>query len=211
MRLGNWGRTALCVFLFSKMAMGLTLAEIDSAAAKRNLPRRFFREIEVFEGLDTVSVKSSDAARYYPLWNQIDLPAEQYNRKPTKWKAIDWTLFYNELLHAWWDLVLEEQNMYAQTRARLSNLRARYAEAYPRDPALAQEEAFSETTSFLIVFLANGTAPEKLPYRIGRTVAAVSHDDRPGYSEAAESTYLSKTEYAMLFFWLTGQNPPEAN
>jgi len=214
MGLGEWGKRwpgyVCLLFVITTNAHGVTLREVSNAAKVRGLPMRFFREISAWNGWDRVTIGTSDAARYYPWSNRIELPESQTAKPPTHWGVIDWANFYNELFHAWWDNVFLPGEIYKPTRARLAILRKRYAIACPDDPALAQEEAFSETTSALVLYLANKVPLSDLAYDTSRTVGAVGHGERPGFSATADETYLSEEEYAMIFRWLTGTNPPDA-
>lgn len=181
------------------------------AAATRELPLKFFREL--ISSDSSVVVVEGSWPSYRPGFlygGTIYMPSAA---NPNAWTRGEWASFYNELFHAWYGLVFQKQEIYASTRSQVQTPERmnHYRKAHPSDPALAQEEAWSETVAAIMIELApvniNNTwryvEIEKMKYAIGRTVAPVSHSDRPGYTPEAEDTYPADWEYAILFRLLT--------
>lgn len=188
------------------------------AAAARELPLRFFREL--IQADSAVTVTEGDWPTYQPgilYGGTISMPAAY---KPEAWTNGEWSSFYNELFHAWYGLVFMKEQRYAGARADAwSQTRmARYRKAYPADPKLAQEEAWSETIASIMISLTplkiegkfRYPSLESFAYCIGRNVAPVSHSDRPGYTPEAENIYPDEPEYRQLFSFLTAVQPPAA-
>lgn len=187
------------------------------AAAARELPLRFFREL--IKANSAVTVIEGDWPRYQPgilYGGTISIPSAN---KPESWTGAEWSSFYNELFHAWYGLIFTKDPSYAKDRSDTWTTERinRYRKAYPADPKLAQEEAWSETIASIMIQL----APLKLDgkfkypnfsffsYSIGRTVAPVSHSDRPGYTPEAENIYPDELEYRQIFIYLTSVEPPQ--
>jgi hypothetical protein len=186
------------------------------AAAGRELPLRFFREL--IRANASVTVVEGEWPSYQPgilYGGTISIPS---SNRPESWTGPEWSSFYNELFHAWFGLVFTREAAYGNARSTLvtPDRMARYKKAYPANPALAQEEAWSETVATVMIQLApikiDGTfkyaAFDSFVYQIGRTVAPVSHSDRPGYTPEAETIYPDATEYQHLFGFLVGVTPP---
>lgn len=186
------------------------------AAAARELPLRFFREL--IQADSAVTVTEGDWPTYQPgilYGGTISIPAAN---KPEAWTNGEWSSFYNELFHAWYGLIFLKDQRYASARsdAWSQSRMDLYRKAYPADPKLAQEEAWSETVASVMIQLAplrlEGKTKypklESFAYCIGRNVAPVSHSDRPGYTPEAENTYPDELEYRQLFSYLTAVQPP---
>lgn len=187
------------------------------AAAARELPLRFFREI--IENNAGVDVGEGSWPTYQPgmfSGGTIYMPS---SANPSAWTRIQWSSFYNELFHAWFGNVFMKLSRYESTRNSIWTPERfeHYKIANPSDPKLAQEEAWSETVMTLMIDLSPVRTPEgtmKYPkfenfvYSIGRTVAAVSHSERPGYTPEAETTFPAPWEYDILFQSLTMVSPP---
>ena len=203
MRLLRWGIVLSGLFTgFS--AAGLTLESVYKAADHRRLPTRMFQEIQKYRGFSAIKIFKGDWPRYYPYYNQIELPARYFEKVPSEWGIDQWPNFYNELFHAWWDEVFLRESSYATTRKKLRTFLPNYVSA--GNPELCQEEALSETTGAVILLLANNVAMDQLQYRIGWSIEAVNHDDNPKFGSAASSTYPSKEEYGLLLGWLLGKD-----
>ena len=200
----------------SQLDQSHSLMPYMKAAASRELPLRFFRELIQYNA--SVSIVEGSWPSYRPGYfygGTIYMPSAA---NPTAWSRNEWSSFYNELFHAWYGLVFEKQSFYSTTRAEVHTPERmnHYRKAYPSNPALAQEEAWSETVATLIIEIApvkiddqwKYTTIDKMAYVIGRTVAPVSHSDRPGYTPEAENTYPADWEYAILFRLLTMVNLP---
>ena len=188
------------------------------AAAARELPLRFFREL--IQANSAVTVIEGDWPSYQPgilYGGTISIPSAS---KPEAWTGGEWSSFYNELFHAWYGLIFLKERRYASARsdAWSQTRMARYRRAYPADPKLAQEEAWSETIASIMIQLAplkidgkfKYPSLEGFAYCIGRNVAPVSHSDRPGYTPEAENIYPDEPEYRQLFHYLTSVQPPAA-
>ncbi len=213
---------ALCL---SSSALAHALSPHQAAAAAKGLPTKLIDEI-ITVNADVVVAYTSDGPHYVPGWmsgGTIYLPSA--NVPPSEWRRGDWSDFYNECFSAWWGNVFMRNNTYRAQRDALrgdTGLRAKYAAAHPRDPWLAQEEGYSETMASVITIAyprlvyneETGTYDphpvpyEDLGYRIGWTVAAVGHSDRPGYTPAAEETYPDAGEYDSLMRWAFGRPAP---
>ncbi len=193
-----------------------TLMPYMKAAAARELPLRFFREL--IESGSSVSVVEGSWPSYRPgvfYGGTISMPSAANSGA---WSRNEWSSFYNELFHAWYGLVFQKAAVYSSIRAQVNTQERmnHYRRANPSSPALAQEEAWSETVATLLIELApikienhwKYTTLDKMTYSIGRTVAPVSHSDRPGYTPEAEDTYPADWEYAILFRMLTMVNLP---
>lgn len=193
-----------------------TLMTYMAAATARELPLRYFREL--IENNVAISVVEGDWPSYRPGYfygGTIYMPS---SANPTAWSRGEWSSFYNELFHAWYGHVFKKLAIYASTRSQVwTEERIRhYRRANPSDPALAQEEAWSETVATLIIQLTpvkindqvKYPGLDKFGYDTARTVAPVSHSDRPGYTPEAETTYPANWEYAVLFRTLTMVNLP---
>lgn len=188
-----------------------TLMPYMRAAASRELPLRFFREL--IQAKSAVSVVEGSWPSYRPGYfygGTIYMPS---SATPDAWSRLEWSSFYNELFHAWYGLVFKKQDLFAATRAQVQTEErmAHYRKAHPSDPELAQEEAWSETVAAIMIELTPVKMNDKwkypdianMKYAVGRTVSPVSHSDRPGYTPAAEETYPAEWEYAILFKLLT--------
>jgi hypothetical protein len=140
-------------------------------------------------------------------------------------RTTEFSNFYNELFHAWWDQMFLKEDKYKEERNKLlknKELENKYRRAHPRDPHRAQEEAYSETVATLIIY-ARGTMRQdpstgqlirvppdlsKLYYNKLKTVSPVSHSDVPGFTSEAENIYPDQEEYSWIFEKLFGQKPP---
>jgi hypothetical protein len=187
------------------------------AAAARELPLRFFREL--IKANAAVTVIEGDWPTYHPgilYGGTISIPSAN---RPEAWTVAEWSSFYNELFHAWYGLIFLKQATYttARNQAWSRERILRYKKAHPSNPKLAQEEAWSETVGSVMIQLAplriggkfKYSTIESFAYCIGRNVAPVSHSDRPGYTPEAENTYPDEAEYRQLFFYLAGVRLPE--
>ncbi len=128
-----------------------TLMPYMRAAAKRELPLRFFREL--IERDASVSVVEGSWPSYRPgifYGGTVIMPAAA---NPESWSRGDWASFYNELFHAWYGLVFLKGNEYVQMRAKLHTPERmnHYRRANPSNPELAQEEAWSETVATVMI------------------------------------------------------------
>ena len=186
------------------------------AAAGRELPLRFFREL--IKSNASVTVVEGEWPSYQPgilYGGTISMPSSS---RPESWTGPEWSSFYNELFHAWFGLVFSKDATYGVARSKLltQDRMDRYRKAYPSNPALAQEEAWSETVATIMIQLApikidgqfKYAAYDSFVYQIGRTVAPVSHSDRPGYTPEAENIYPDTAEYQHLFEFLVSVTPP---
>ncbi len=186
------------------------------AAAGRELPLRFFREL--IRANASVTVVEGEWPSYQPgilYGGTISIPSAN---RPESWTGPEWSSFYNELFHAWFGLVFNRESAYGSARSKLltPDRMDRYRKAYPSNPALAQEEAWSETVATVMIQLApikidgqfRYATYDSFVYQIGRTVAPVSHSDRPGYTPEAENIYPDTTEYQHLFEFLVSMTPP---
>lgn len=186
------------------------------AAAGRELPLRFFREL--IKANASVTVAEGEWPSYQPgilYGGTISMPSSS---RPESWTGPEWSSFYNELFHAWFGLVFTKDAAYVSARSKLltPDRMDRYRKAYPSNGALAQEEAWSETVATIMIQLApikidgqfKYAAYDSFVYQIGRTVAPVSHSDRPGYTPEAENIYPDAAEYQHLFEFLVSVTPP---
>ena len=189
------------------------------AAGARELPLTFFREL--IKSNSDVTVVEGDWPTYQPgvfYGGTISIPS---SARPESWTGPEWSSFYNELFHAWYGLVFSQDPKYAKNRSEvwIKSRLERYRAAHPSDPKLALEEAWSETIASIMIQLTplkldgmiRYPAFEAFSYCIGKTVAPVSHSDRPGFTPQAENTYPDEHEYAMLFQLLTSVSPPKNN
>ena len=210
--------------LFCISAGAHVFSPIIKAAKIKNLPTKILQEMVNYNS-NVVIRKTSGGASYKPglfSGGTIYLP---YNvSSPSSWKNREWRLFYNEAFHAWWGNVFTKQNKYANEKYRLvgdAALRVKYKRAHPRNPVLAMEEGYSETLASVILiayprikldadgkYITYSPAYEELYYKKGKTVAPVSHSDRPGFTPAAENTYPDQAEYSMLMTWVFGKAAP---
>jgi hypothetical protein len=216
---------ALSLVFCASTALGSVFAPIRAAATQKFLTVKILDEL-IAADADIAIKPTTGGPRYQPgvFWGgTIYLP---FADKPaTQWTAVDWASFYNEAFHAWWGNVYVKSDAYKAQRTALfadAALRAKYKLAHPGDPRLAMEEGYSETTASTIMMSyprirqdpdtgAWGYEPtpfEKLYYDRGRTVSAVSHSDRPGYTPAAEDTYPDEAEFDRLMVWLFGRVAP---
>ncbi|MEY4630523.1 MAG: hypothetical protein RIQ81_643 [Pseudomonadota bacterium] len=204
---------------------GSALEPYRVAASAKGLPTPFFDEL-IANGAWIAVKSTSGGPSYYPgIFTGGTIYHPSVGQPLSMWTASDWSLFYNELFHAWWGNVFMKSASYSAWRDRFPGNAAllnKYRAAHPRDPRLAMEEAWSETAAFILMvwyprphFDTNGNllgyraaSLEQLAYRKDHTVAPVSHSDRPGYTPAAESTYPDESEYAGLFQLMTGKKLP---
>jgi hypothetical protein len=212
------------LLIASLNASAHVFSPIIQAAKLKGLPTKILNEMVQYNSNIAIK-KTSGGASYKPGFfsgGTIYLPFSVTT--PRNWKAIDWTLFYNEAFHAWWGTVFTKQNKYSNEKYRLVNdsaLKAKYRRAHPKNPILAMEEGYSETLASVILMAyprlkldSNGKlvpySPdfETLYYKKGKTVAPVSHSDRPGFTPAAENTYLNHEEYSMLMVWVFDRAAP---
>ena len=59
-----------------------------------------------------VGLSESDWPGYKGWNNTIYIPEAQYRLPPSKWSRTQWANYSNELFHAWWDIVFEEEADY---------------------------------------------------------------------------------------------------
>ncbi len=191
-----------------------------SAAQAKLLPGNYFREL--ISSNSNVIVKYGDWPRYQPGFfsgGTIYHPAA--NKALSTWGNLDWSSFYNELFHAWWGNVFMKATKYQSTRTQIltTERKEHYRQAHRTDPLLAQEEGYSETIASLMIMMyprynpqfpsQRGYAPlSEYKYDTGKTVAAVSHGEQPGYDPAAEWTYMNEFEYSVLFQIFADFAPP---
>ena len=181
------------------------------AAESRELPVRYFREL--IRAGSAVVVIEGNWPSYKPdaiSGGSIYMPSAS---NPSAWTKNEWSSFYNELFHAWFGNIVRRSEFYRSLREQIhtEERRSHYAQAVPSDPWTAQEEGWSETVGALILTIAPTDRGGGLQYvsladcayAIGRTVAPVSHSERPGYRPEAETSYLAPWEYALLFETLT--------
>jgi hypothetical protein len=200
----------------SSLNQAHALSRYMRAAAGRELPLRFFREL--IKANASVTVVEGEWPSYQPgilYGGTISMPSSS---RPESWTGPEWSSFYNELFHAWFGLIFTKDAAYGSARSKLltQDRMDRYRKAYPSNPALAQEEAWSETVATIMIQLApikiDGQfkygAYDSFVYQIGRTVAPVSHSDRPGYTPEAENIYPDAAEYQHLFEFLVSVTPP---
>lgn len=198
----------LILSLGAVSARAITFEEAAIAAFERGLPGRFFLDIRKDYGKGWIRIEGSDWARYYPSQNLIQVPLSMAKRSPKQWNALEWSQFYNELFHAWWDEVFQKRFQYENDRAYLRERLFRYDST--GDSRLAQEEGLSETVSSVVLLFANHVPVEKLIYKKDWSVSAVSHsEDLAKFHASAEDIYPSPGEYEMLLKWLfgTGRRP----
>lgn len=170
----------------------------------RNLPGTFF--LDLFAADAWIEIKPTQSGPHYQpgYITGGTIYHDAVGTQLSDWKRNDFASFYNELFHAWWGNVFLRSATLAKERSQLlndPNLKAKYRKANPSSPELAQEEAYSETVSFLIfqVYRGSITDLEKLYYQPNVTVAPVSHSDRPGYTMEAESIFPDEREFDWLF------------
>ncbi len=203
-----------------KLTSGHSLSSYFVAAQAKQLPTNYFRDL--ISARANIGLRYADWPRYQPGGGTSGTIYHPKVGKPfSQWTGMDWSSFYNELYHAWWGTVFTKSTKYAADRSALltSERRSHYQRAHPRDPLLAQEEAYSETVATLMMYLTPKYHPE-LPnntgfyelstflYHTGKTVAPVSHSERPGFTPEAENTYPNRAEYAVVFRQLTDFQPP---
>ena len=85
--------------------------KIRDAAAVKGLPTRMFNQILAkYSGNKAPQVSGASSPYYRDVYdaNTIYIRYGQFNSQPSKWSAADWANFYNELFHAWYDIVGEE-------------------------------------------------------------------------------------------------------
>lgn len=190
------------------------------AAQAKQLPANYFRDLIAANA--KIDIKYADWPSYKPGWfsgGTIYHPAAK--TALSAWTSMDWSSFYNELFHAWWGNVFTKSAKYQNQRSQLltEERKSFYRQANPNNPLLAQEEGYSETISTLMVYmrpLYNPAMPNQhgfMPlseykYNTGKTVSPVSHGDRPGFTPAAETTYLNPFEYSVIFTIFTDTQPP---
>jgi hypothetical protein len=181
------------------------------AAALRQLPLRYFREL--IEAGAEIQVLEGDWPTYkpsVPSGGTIYMPSAS---NPLAWTKHEWASFYNELFHAWFGNIATQLSSYQSfiEQIHTAERREHYARALPSNPWIAQEEGWSESVAALILTLTpsnrdgewNYVGLADCTYKIGRTVAPVSHSERPGYTPEAETTYPAPWEHALLFETLT--------
>ena len=189
------------------------------AAKAKHLPLNYFRDL-IADGA-RLKIRYADWPRYQPGWTGATLYHPMIGKNFSEWKRMDWASFYNELFHAWWGQVFQKEARFATDRRSLltRERKQHYRKAHPRDPLLAQEEAYSESIATLMIYLYpqyNPDGPEGRYYALsfytynrGRTVSPVSHSEQPGYTPEAENTYPNAAEYRVFFRQLTDHEPPE--
>ena len=196
----------------------LHTGHVLSAKAK-NLPSNYFRDIIAARG--NVRVRFGDWPSFQPSSGGGTISHPKVGKPFTQWGSLDWSSFYNELYHAWWASVFTRSANYAGDRTALltPERKAHYRRAHPSNPLLAQEEAYSESIAAVMIYLYPRFSPQfpggvgfaelaEFPYNQNRTVAPVSHSDRPGYTSEAENTFPNIAEYAVIFRQLTDSTPP---
>jgi len=215
MQIHKWPLIVVTLFSLSLRAdYSDKLRPYYQEALNRNLPGAFFLDLFAIDAWIDVQ-QSNSGAHYLPGYlaggtiyhDSVTIPLKD-------WKRTDFATFYNELFHAWWGNAFLKSEKFAQERTVLLNdpeLQAKYRRANPSSPTLAQEEAYSETVSFLAFQIYRGSISdvEKLYYQPNMTVAAVSHSDRPGYTLEAESIFPDEEEYDWLFQKLFHRSAPK--
>jgi hypothetical protein len=139
------------------------------------------------------------------------LPSKRFERKVSEWTGTIWADFYNELFHAWWNEVFLRESFYARTAELINCFLPRYRVGNWLMAHIAQEEAYSETISSVILLLANKVSFERLYYQKEWTVVPVDHGESGGwfgFSKAQQNIYPSPQEYDILLRWLIGRNAP---
>jgi hypothetical protein len=205
--------------------LGNALEPYRVAASSKGLPTPFFDQLISANAWIDVK-KTSGGPSYKPGFftgGTIYHPA--VGTPLSVWTASDWSNFYNELFHAWWGNIFMKEARFGAMRDRFPSnpdLLNKYRAANPRDPKLAMEEAWSETVASVLIIwyprpyfdsdgrLLGYRSPDlvKMAYKVGHTVAPVSHSDRPGYTPAAENTYPDEYEYGALFQMMFGKKLP---
>jgi hypothetical protein len=203
-----------------RLVNGHSLSPYFAAAKAKSLPGNYFRDL-IGEN-KSISLKYREWPAYQPgIFYGGTIYHPKIGAPFSEWKSLDWSSFYNELFHAWWGTIFTSSAKYAADRGALftQERQTHYRRAHPTDPRLAQEEAYSETIATLAMYFYPTFAPD-FPSRIGfrsladfgynrgRTVAPVSHSDRPGFTPEAESTWPNEAEYAVVFRQLFDSNPP---
>ncbi len=190
-------------------------------AKQKKLPTNLFRDL--IRANSGVKLSQGDWPSYQPggafSGGTIRHPA--IAEQPASWKRIDWASFYNELFHAWWQDVFMKSGTYSSERSQLltSERSKFYRQAHPRNPRLAQEEAYSETINTLMFYTSPQYNPETseqdrfyalnfFVYNKNRTVSPVSHSDRPGFTSAAEQTFPAEWEWKIVFKMIFGSEAP---
>jgi len=189
-----------------------TIESIREAAKKKGLPTKLFDELAgkgKGESPSAIVITGGIAPSYGGIFsNKITLPESQYEKPAAERDKAQWSTFYNELFHAWWDNVFEESIYYNKEYDRLVT-KGFYEEIYKPandDWAKAMEEAYSETVGAMIMAKLGGRSTH---YDLNYTVEAVGHSDRPGYNPEAEDIYPGKWEYRDLHIWVFGTKPPK--
>ena len=83
------------------------------------------------------------------------------------------------------------------------------------------EEGYSETVATLIIsaypriklndegeYVSYSPDYSTLYYYKGKTIAPVGHSESPGYTKAAEKTYLNEDEFSDLMVWIFDRPAP---
>lgn len=186
------------------------LSKYFKAAKQKKLALNYFRDLIGTNA--KIAIRHGDWPKYQPgIFSGGTIYHPAVGKSFDQWNRLDWSSFYNELFHAWWGSSFTKSSKYADARNALltSERRQHYRRAHPRNPLLAQEEAYSETIATLMIYAYpqyNPEGPESryfnLPffvYQKNKTVAAVSHSDRPGFTPEAETTYPNIEEYRVMF------------
>ncbi|NOX55752.1 MAG: hypothetical protein GXP27_15185 [Planctomycetes bacterium] len=190
-------------------ARRLTLESVRAAAADKELPTRLFDEVLRYHD-SSVEIVCGKSPSYSRLSNTIFIPKNMYDESPSRWLPSEWGQFYNELFHAWWDIVFEEQRPCREEHQKLiQNYVSKYRKANQWFPEHAQEEAYSETVHSVITSWAGYHTWDRLKYLRDDTVMPVSHSRLIGFSTEAEAIYPDRAEYERLLRWLFGYVPRE--
>jgi RHS repeat-associated protein len=158
------------------------LTKYRIAANAKGLPTNLIDEIIAHDPTGTVSVTGGGGPRYFPFWNEIQLPDASFRRPLNRWTSIDWANMYNEMFHAWWDVYGENHpEIWAPYTAHFEGLDG---------PALvAQEEAYSETVSATINVFISMKPGDLRPYWPSHwTLEPTGHEETFG-SNASDPQY----------------------
>ncbi len=211
----KWGGTIkpllVCLFVtfLAQKGWGHSLSSLSIEVKRKGLPAVFFKDIQQFRHWHTLRIQPGQHDSYLPWSKSIILNESQFYRTASEWASRDWADFYNELFHAWWDLIFSREPIHRDLYQSLTTTyREKYRRAHPSNPILAQEEAYSETVSAISLLIAGSVSVNRLYYRLNFTVEPVGHSENPGFTELAEEIYPDSSEYTHIFFWLVGQHPP---
>ncbi len=207
---------------------GQELESFYQEAKKRGFPTLFFDELKARNAWIVVKNTSGGAQYRRGMISGGTIYVPSAEKELEKWTSVDFSNFYNELFHAWWDKVFLVDKKYESERQKLfgdKNREEKYNRAFPGDPRRAQEEAYSETVATLMIYIAGRRYVDpktqrvkekpldlnQLYYRTDFSVSPVSHSDVPGYTEASENIYPDEEEYDWLFEKMFNRRAPKKN